>query len=122
MIWPPDPGHVGRTDRGENVMHMTPGSDIIPSTIAVDDCATRCLAFAPGRPPTVHLRVKIQEERMSPTLGCIRPAPDIGIIRAAIDIAQLEVRLIDTSPEFLRCPIDHRNVAVAAGIIEIDRL
>src|SRR5215216_4973177 len=59
---------------------------------------------------------------MPPVLGGGCPAPEVGIIPAAIDIAQLEVRLVDSRAEAPRVPIDHWNRAVVADIGEVGRL
>lgn len=101
LVGCPNPGDVGSTDRGEDVVHMPPGFDEVAGTVAVYDLAGGCFALAPWIPPAVHLVIEPHEKWMSPVLGSSCPACDVGIIVAVINIRKLEIGLIDACTKLL---------------------
>ena len=82
----PDPGDIGRSDLGKDIVNVFPHRDVIAGGISVvDGCPGTELALGPGIPPAVHFPIKAQEERMSPSFGVVGKLMDITVVDARCD-------------------------------------
>ena len=106
----PDPGRVGRADRGEDVVDVAPGGDVFAGLVAVD-------ALRPGEPVAVHLPVEAEEEGVAPVArlrrrsrGC-RSRSGRRSRRRAGSRARSRLRR-----DRLRAPAEERDRAVAADV------
>src|SRR5260221_2115373 len=69
-VWAPNPGRVGRADRGEDVVHMSPCGKVGFRGVAVG-------RGTPGEPVAVHLPVEAKEEGVAPSSGLFGVAADV---------------------------------------------
>ena len=107
----PDPGRVGRPDRGEDVVHVAPGGDVLAGLVAVD-------ALGPGEPVAVHLPVEAEEEGMAPVARVFGPFADVGVVGAGDHVGELEVGLFLARGDRLRAPAEDRDRAMPADRLD----
>src|SRR6266498_2011752 len=102
----PDPGHILSAHFCKNIMHMPPGLHVLARLISID-------TLTPWKPPTIHLPVKAQEERIPPLLGLRRPLAYVFIMLTLYDRGQSKFRLVEQlwSRKIKGSPIDERNIA-----------
>ena len=102
----PDPLHVGRPLRGEDVVDVAPRSHEFTAPVAVG-------MLIPRVPVAVHLLREAQQH--GPPEGCQRPRPgaDVGVELPVDDVAQLiaRLRLVKTLAGIPRLPGDLGNTA-----------
>ena len=104
----PHEGHVGRTGRGEDGVHVAPGGHEAGRRVAMD-------TGDPVVPRAVHLVVEAQED--GPAVGRQpgRPRPDVAVVGARRDGG---VGVHRGAPRIVGHPGDHRGRAVRLRLVE----